>query len=125
MKTLTALLFTTTLFAQTGALCWLPDKSVPAKAVCADVPPSVKASLTTFLATQMVPPVPPATDPTPRYAGIGDLFLSNASTVVEAILERHPPPAIAADKATAATALAAAETKKAALLDKTPKAEPK
>lgn len=113
------------LWAQTGAVCWMPDKTVPAKSVCIDVPPSVKKSVKDFADAQFNPPVPPATDPVPKYAGVGDVLLADVAALIDRILEQYPTTPIATDKAAAAASLAAADAKKAALLDRTPKAEPK
>lgn len=120
------LIFALCLRAQTtGQLCWTPDKTVPAKSVCKDFPPSVKKSVSDWLDTQVDPPVAPAVTPTPKYTGHGDLFLTHIQRLVDTIIDQFPTNAIATDKATAATATASAEAKKAALLDRAKVAEPK
>ncbi len=126
MKYAIIALFGIALQAQTtGMLCWVPDKTDISKRVCKDLPPTVKASVGTWLATQTDPPVAPATEPTPQYSGIGDLLLTHSFRVIDRIIDLAPPPSIATPKADAATALALAESRKVGLLDRTKAAEPK
>lgn len=113
--------FSLAAYAQTtGAVCWLPDKTTPAKAACMDVPPAVKRAAADYIASQTV-----GNPPTLKYSGAADLLFTTVRAVLDEAIRRFPPPSIAADQATAADAAAAAAAKQAALLARTPAEDPK
>ena len=107
-------------YAQTtGAICWLPDKTNQAKAVCMDIPPSVKKAAADYMASQTV-----GTPPTPKYAGAADFLFATVRAVLDEVIRRFPPPAIVADQTTAADATASAAAKQTALLPRVPVEDP-
>jgi len=108
----------------TGQLCWYPDKTVTAKAACIDVGPAAKKALRDWSDTQTDAPTPPATAPVPRYAGLADLIFSHFAALLSVAVDNFPSNAMLTDRATAAAGTAAAEAKKAAIINKQKVADP-
>ena len=117
------LLISATAYAQTGQICYAPDKASPAKVACRDISPALKASLAAYAASKNRPasPVAPALI---RYIGVGDLIMSTLSGLFEAAVEANPPAAVQSAKADEATARALADKLKAAIVDRKQTQEP-
>jgi hypothetical protein len=112
----------------TGQLCYAPDKSVPAKTVCMDITPGMKASLTAFTATQQVQT---GTDVNqqpimvPKYQGIGDLIFSNlTSGLFSTLLDQFPTASVQTANAAITKATGDAATAKAAVFVKVSAPDP-
>lgn len=110
--------------AKTGMICWVPDKTNPAKFVGLDITPAV-TSVKAFIDTQTVPPDEGQTPPVPMYNGPGDLFLSEIRQLLERIVDIHPTPEIATAKAEVAAKEAIVKTAKGQLIDRVKSEEPK
>lgn len=106
-------------WAQTGQICYAPDKAVPGKATCRDIPTPLKASLGSFIAatTTTGPVVNGVPTQIPVYQGIADLIFQNLSQGLFAtIVAQNPPAALKTALTAVDTAKATANTAQTAVI---------